>query len=580
MSRIREFDNKLTIRKRLVLAFTVMAALSAGAMALSTFSLLSLNGRVSSMVENDVERVRLSEKLLLEQMRVQKLVREHILVSDAALKQQIEQDLSVSRSKSDEVVAELKLLGTDDDIADLDAFNDLRAQLRAVNDRAIALSRENKLVEASDLVVANGVEIWNRMEPALDDIVKESQGTLHDKDVASRQITYRSLAMLMVLLLVSVAFGTVSARWTIRIISKAFSDALDMAQRVARGDLTATATIERTDEAGEVMGSLNGMVLSLRTIVERVLASSSQMTSGAVQLAAAAQQLTSSATEQAAATEEVSASVEEIAANIKQTAFNASETEIVAKRSVDETRGSGQSAAEAVRAMTTIAKKTTIVQEIARQTDLLALNAAVEAARAGEHGRGFAVVASEVRKLAERARAASEEIGELSESTVEISRSAGDKLQGLVPEIEKTASLISQITHANQELATGAAQITTAIHQIDAAAQQNTATAEQVASTAGLLASQAHELRASMGFFRLHAMKDQNQGSEAAPSGTSATATAAPFTTLPSPEDVPAKPQELRPNVARPALSLGYDFVLAEGEDELDQQFRRTGASG
>jgi len=209
------------------------------------------------------------------------------------------------------------------------------------------------------------------------------------------------------------------------------------------------------------------------------------------------------ATEQAAAAEQASASMEEMAANIKQNADNAAQTEKIARQSSKDAEASGVAVDKAVNAMRTIAEKISIVQEIARQTDLLALNAAVEAARAGEHGRGFAVVASEVRKLAERSQTAAAEIGAVSSETVRAATDAGEMLARLVPDIRRTAELVSEISAACREQDIGAAQINEAIQQLDQVTQQNAGASEQISTTSEELAAQAEELQASIAYFRV-----------------------------------------------------------------------------
>ena len=174
-----------------------------------------------------------------------------------------------------------------------------------------------------------------------------------------------------------------------------------------------------------------------------------------------------------------------------------------ALRSAADAIASGEAVTGAVNAMQTIAEKILVVQEIARQTDLLALNAAVEAARAGEHGRGFAVVASEVRKLAERSQAAATEISGLSGNTLKTAQQAGDMLSKLVPDIQRTAKLVEEISTASRKQTAGAGQVNTAIQQLDKVTQQNTAAAEEMSSTAEELASQAEHLAAAISYFKL-----------------------------------------------------------------------------
>jgi methyl-accepting chemotaxis protein len=134
---------------------------------------------------------------------------------------------------------------------------------------------------------------------------------------------------------------------------------------------------------------------------------------------------------------------------------------------------------------------------------MLALNAAIEAARAGEHGKGFAVVAAEVRKLAERSGQAAGEISELSANSVQVAEQAGQMLEKIVPDIQKTAELIQEIAAASNEQNSGAEQINKAVQQLDQVIQQNASSSEEMASTSEELSSQAEQLQQTMAFFQI-----------------------------------------------------------------------------
>ena len=163
-------------------------------------------------------------------------------------------------------------------------------------------------------------------------------------------------------------------------------------------------------------------------------------------------------------------------------------------------------------AMLQIAKKISIIEDIARQTRTLSLNATIEAAKAQEHGKGFAVVAAEVRALAEQSRSAAEEINELVRSSVAVAEKAGEMLKKLVPDIQKTAELVQEVNAASNEQSTGTEQINRAIQQLDQVIQQNSATSEEIAATAEELAGQAEQLQNTIAFFKVNATAQKTPG--------------------------------------------------------------------
>jgi methyl-accepting chemotaxis protein len=280
-------------------------------------------------------------------------------------------------------------------------------------------------------------------------------------------------------------------------------EATRFAREISNGDLTTAITIRQKDEIGILVNALQHMQEKLKEVVTNIISSAENILSASEEMNSNSQLVSQGASEQASSVEEMSSTLEQFSTNILQNSDNSQQTEKIAMSAVLGIKEGNQSSRVFVKSMKEIAEKISIVNDIAFQTNILALNAAVEAARAGEQGRGFAVVAAEVRKLAERSRIAASDINLLTQSGVENSEKAGDHLSRMIPEIERTAKLVQEISAASLEMTTGSLQVNGAIQQLNQVTQQNAVASEEMASHAEELSNQAELLRECVAYFKV-----------------------------------------------------------------------------
>lgn len=383
--------------------------------------------------------------------------------------------------------------------------------------RVRQLVSEGKREEAIALINSETLPAIDAMQApitALADLQKKI--VVASSAEAQKHINFARQLMIGLAIL-GLLIGVIAARLITRSITRPVEQALDLAQRVAEGDLTGSVQARGNDELGRLLQALQTMNGSLVRIVGDVRNGAETISTATTQIAAGNLDLSQRTEEQAAALEQTAASLEQLGATVKQNFEGSQQANRVAGAAAEVAVRGGTVVSQVIHTMEAINASSRkiadiigVIDGIAFQTNILALNAAVEAARAGDQGRGFAVVASEVRSLAGRSAIAAKEIKGLIEASVgnvaqgcKLVEQAGSTMNEIVVNVRRVTDIMGELTASAGEQSSGIDQINQAVGQMDQVTQGNAALVEEAAAAAQSLDSQAKLLVQTVSVFRI-----------------------------------------------------------------------------
>jgi methyl-accepting chemotaxis protein len=495
----------LRIGLRLAIGFGLSVAISAVLAIVGMVALQTVTRATAAVMNVDVPMLRLAADARVSVLELRRGERDLMLAMgdpEGAAKA-----AAAWRAEARVLEGKIEALEKRASVEDRAAIAELARQLKGYQDSfaKVAGIAQGEALTSEQLV--STVEGYRRASESMDATaaaIADRHGEVMVREgAAASDAGERASGLLIVALIAAIVAGVSVSVVITRTITVPLQGVVAAVERMAGGDLTDPPVVDRGDETGRLQAATRQLAEQFAEAIGAIRDSASELTDASARVSETAQEVTDGTTKQAASVEEASASLEEMGSSISQNAEHSKRTGQLAADGARRGDEGGRAVKETVGAMREIAERTAIVEEIAYQTNLLALNAAIEAARAGEHGRGFAVVASEVRKLAERAQKAAQEIASITGTSTASAERSGRLIDELVPAIRKTAEVAAEVASASAEQASGVAQLAQTMGVVDQVTQRNSTAAEQLTASAAALQSQAEMLLGLVGRFRV-----------------------------------------------------------------------------